>query len=374
LWSVFKENKTEMTLTCTINNAMVVFRGLEDVERLKSISYSGGSGILERIIFEESSEGGFQSFSQLNIRLRGKSKNYFQITLLLNPVSATNWVKTTFFDRNDFDAFIHKSTYKDNPYLDEDYVKVLESFRDIDENFYNIYCLGNWGVTTGLVFNHWESRTFPFDRNLIDESEILAGCDWGYNHPTALMLSYISDNILYTFDECVAYEITNSEFIQIVGEQEFISKSQKVVYDPEDPARAEEFKRFGYSFFPARKGKGSVRRTIDYIKSFDKWVIDPKCVRLLQEVEQYHWRIDKDGKPMDEPVPLVDDAISAVRYSIEHLAFMHGKPSVLAGRISENKKEIIDRKQKERRAMREVLKAQRREKREARREAKENKS
>jgi len=362
---IFKENKTEMTFTCTINGAMIYFRGLEDVERLKSLSYSGASGILERVIFEESSEGSFESFSQINMRLRGKSKNFFQIVLLLNPVSSTNWIKQFFYDRDDFKAYKHHSTYKDNIFLDDEYVKALESFREVDINFFNIYALGQWGVTTGLVFNHWEAGVFPFDKDNIDSSEILAGCDWGYNHPTCLTLSYIKDNVLYTFDELVAYETTNADFIKLVEEFNFIPKNQRVVYDNEDPVRGAEFLNAGYSFTPAKKGKGSVLRTIDYIKSFDKWIIDrDKCPRLMQELEQYHWRLDKDGKPMDEPVALVDDSIAAVRYSIEHLAMLKGKPGVLSGTLTDQKKDLIQIKKAERKKRKEVIVAQRKKKRE----------
>ena len=281
------------------------------------------------------------------------------MTLLLNPISSSNWIKTTFFDSNDFNVYIHRSTYKDNPYLDEDYIHALESFKKIDENFYNIYCLGMWGETKGVVFNNWEARNFPFDIDNIDESEILAGCDWGFNHPTCLTLNYISDDILYTFNELVAYESTNMEFLKLIQEVNFIQKTQRVIYDNEDPARGVEFQQNGYAFLPAKKGKGSVLRTIDYIKSFKKWIIDPRtCPRLLQELEQYHWRLDKDKKPMDEPVKFMDDAIASVRYAIEHLALMKGKPSTLSGTVSEGKKRLIEVKKEERRKQREVKKAQ----------------
>jgi phage terminase large subunit len=368
LFSVFKENKTDMTFTCTINGAMVYFRGLEDVERLKSISYPGGSGILERIIFEESSEGNFDSFSQLLIRFRGQSKNYFQFTLLLNPVSIKNWVKTELWDSVEFDIYRHHSTFRDNPFLDENYEHTLLSFKSSNPNFFEIYANGNWGIAEGRVFNNTEALPFPFDINNIDDSEILAGIDWGFNHPTALCLSVIRDGCLYTYDELIAYETTNKEYLDMVIEYDFIPKNLKVVYDSEDPARGKEFVNHGFSFVPAKKGKGSVLRTIDYIKSFHRWYIDPnRCPRLLQEVEQYSWRKDKDGNPLDEPVNIMDDAIAAVRYSIEHLALMKGKPSFLVGKISDGKKEILEVKRAERKKVREVIKAQRKERREERR-------
>ena len=362
---IFKENKTEMTFECTLNGSKVVFRGLEDVERLKSISYSGGSGILERIIFEEASEGKFESFAQLMVRLRGLSKNYFQIVLLLNPVSSTNWIKTTFFDKDEFDVYKHHSTFRDNPFIDDNYRKTLEGFKSVDLNFYNIYCLGRWGVTEGKIFNNYENKKFPFDREKIDITEILAGNDHGFNHPSTITLSYEHDGDLYTFDEIVAFESTNIEFIDLVKEFNFIDKRQRVCSDPAEPARIKEWQQHGYSFLPAKKGKDSVLRTIDHIKSYRKWYIDAeRCPRLMQEVDQYAWRVDKDGNPMDEPVNIMDDCIAAIRYSIEHLALFKGKPSVLSGSKSTDKKDIIEVKKEERKKMREVLKAQRKKKRE----------
>lgn len=365
LTKIFKENKTEMTFTCTLNNAMVYYRGLDDVERLKSISYPGGSGILERIIFEEASEGNFRDFSQLLIRFRGKSKNYFQFTLLLNPVSVTNWVKTELWDSNEFNIFRHHSTYRDNIFIDDDYEKTLLSFKSKNPNFFEIYANGVWGVSEGKIFNNIEALIFPFDKNNLDDSEILAGVDWGFNHPTALCLSIIREDCLYTYAELIAYETTNKEYINLVVESDFISKSLRVAYDPEDPQRGKEFINKGFSFIPAKKGKGSVLRTIDYINSFDKWYIDPHtCPRLWQEVEQYAWRVDKNDNPMDEPVKIMDDAIDAVRYSIEHLACMKGKPSILSGSKSDQKKSLIEAKKEERKKKKEVLKAQRRKQRE----------
>lgn len=369
LSSVFKENKTEMTFTCTINGAMVYFRGLEDVERLKSISFPGASGILERVIFEEASEGDIDSVLQLLLRMRGQSKNYFQMTLLLNPVSAQNYIKKYFYDTDEFGAYKHHSTYKDNPFIDSSYGETLESLKKTNYNKYRIYALGEWGIAEGKIFNNYEAMVFPFDRDLLDESQILAGCDWGFNHPTVLTLSYVKENCLYTFDELVAYEATNKEFIEMVKEYDFIPKNQRVVYDSEDPARGKEFMNAGFSFVPAKKGPGSVRRTIDYLLSFDRWYIDPrKCPRLLQELEQYEWRKDKNGKPLapDTPVNFMDDSIASVRYAIEHLANLQSAPLVLSGTKSDIKKGLIEAKAEERRKRREVLKAQAREQRLAR--------
>ncbi len=128
------------------NGSEIIFSGLDDVEKLKSIH-----GIT-MIWIEEASEVSEFDFNQLNIRLRDKCPYYHQIIITFNPVSITHWIKKRFFDRADPRATTHRSTYKDNRFLDEENIKTLEDFRETDEYYYMVYCLGEWGVIGQTVF------------------------------------------------------------------------------------------------------------------------------------------------------------------------------------------------------------------------------
>ena len=77
------------------NGSQIIFAGLDDVEKLKSIYNITG------IWIEEASEISEQDFNQLDIRLRGETKYYKQIILTFNPVSILHWLKRRFFDRVD---------------------------------------------------------------------------------------------------------------------------------------------------------------------------------------------------------------------------------------------------------------------------------
>jgi phage terminase large subunit len=129
------------------NGSEIIFSGLDDVEKLKSIH-----GIT-MIWIEEASEVSEFDFNQLNIRLRDKCPYYHQIIVTFNPVSITHWLKARFFDRDDPRATTHRSTYKDNRFLDEENIKTLEDFRETDEYYYAVYCLGEWGVIGRTVFS-----------------------------------------------------------------------------------------------------------------------------------------------------------------------------------------------------------------------------
>lgn len=142
----YRVNKSDMKITFR-NGSEIIFAGLDDVEKLKSIYDITG------IWIEEASEILESDFNQLDIRLRTAFPHYLQIILSFNPVSITHWLKKRFFDKTDPLARVHESTYKVNRFATADQVRTLENFRETDEYFYEVYALGMWGVTGKTVFN-----------------------------------------------------------------------------------------------------------------------------------------------------------------------------------------------------------------------------
>lgn len=143
--SGYKINRTDMRITFP-NGSEVLFSGLDDVEKLKSIYNITG------IWIEEASELEEADFNQLDIRLRGKTRFYKQIILSFNPISALHWLKRRFFDSRDERALCHRSNYHDNRFLDQENIRTLEAFRETDPYYYAVYCLGEWGVYGQTVF------------------------------------------------------------------------------------------------------------------------------------------------------------------------------------------------------------------------------
>lgn len=129
------------------NGSIIIFAGLDDVEKLKSIFN------LTMIWIEEASELEEGDFNQLDIRLRTDFPYYLQMILTFNPISITHWLKKRFFDKPDKRATVHESTYKDNRFLTKEAIETLEAFKERDEYYYMVYCLGQWGVTGKTVFN-----------------------------------------------------------------------------------------------------------------------------------------------------------------------------------------------------------------------------
>jgi phage terminase large subunit len=140
-------NITDLRIKC-VNGNEIIFRGLDDVEKVKSATFE--SGELTHIWIEEATETSEADIQQLKVRLRGgKSKK--QMILSFNPVDINHWIKRHFIDSGL--ATVCHSTYKDNKFLTEDDKETLESFKDTDEYYYNVYCLGQWGVLGKTYFN-----------------------------------------------------------------------------------------------------------------------------------------------------------------------------------------------------------------------------
>jgi phage terminase large subunit len=144
----FKVNESDMRIICKLTGNEVAFAGLDDVEKIKSITFSNGE--LTDIWCEEATEMQEADINQLKVRLRGgKSKK--QMVLSFNPVNIQHWIKRHFIDSGL--ATVCWTTYKDNKFLTDDDRKALEDLKYTDEYTYDVYCLGKWGILGKTVFD-----------------------------------------------------------------------------------------------------------------------------------------------------------------------------------------------------------------------------
>ena len=148
LGKYFKINESDMRIKCLLTKNEIAFAGLDDVEKIKSITFENGE--LTTIWIEEATECQEADINQLKVRLRGgKSKK--QMVLTFNPINIQHWIKRHFIDSGL--ATVCFSTYKDNKFLTDDDRKALEDLQYTDEYTYEVYCLGKWGILGKTVFD-----------------------------------------------------------------------------------------------------------------------------------------------------------------------------------------------------------------------------
>ena len=179
-------NSSLMTMTC-FNGNQIIFRGMKDVaqrEKLKSITFKRGK--LTDVWLEEATEFAQEDVEIVDDRLRGILPDglFYQIRMTFNPVSARHWIKRVYFDRDDPDVLTHKSTYRDNRFIDDAYYRRMERRKEVDPEGYIVYGEGNWGETQGLTLHNWEVKDIPLDYEWYDDVSVSQ--DFGYNHGNAI--------------------------------------------------------------------------------------------------------------------------------------------------------------------------------------------
>lgn len=122
------------------NGKRIIFKGIDDSEKIKSIT-----GI-KRIVIEEASQLERKDFLELIRRARGIKG--IQIILLFNPIDENHWIKKLFFDEDTYKdkTTVFHTTYLDNKFLTEEDKEVLESLKSVSLYDYEVYALGKWGV------------------------------------------------------------------------------------------------------------------------------------------------------------------------------------------------------------------------------------
>ena len=312
LSTYFITNKTDLSLTCK-NGAKFISSGLDDTEKLKSIV-----GV-NRIWVEEANEISEQDFEQLDLRIRGKNNLGYQITMSFNPISELHWLKKMFFDVGMEDSYVLKTTYKDNAYIDDAYIRKLEGLIDRDYQYYRIYAMGEWGSLGNLVFTNWVKE--EFDSTTFDN--YYNGVDFGFSQdPFAFIRVHVDvmRKTIYITEELYQTELHNDEASEILKQS--IGR-EIVMCDSAEPKSIADLKRHDVNAKGAKKGKDSVSHGIKFIQGY-KVIIHPSCVNAIKEFSTYKWREDKDGNILPKPVDMNNHLLDALRYALEPLSNERG--------------------------------------------------
>ena len=310
---------TPLTLTCKVTGNMIIFRGFSDQrarERVKSITFPQGK--LCWIWAEEATELQESDCDILDDRLRGQLDNpnlYYQMSFSFNPVSASHWIKRKYWDYESDDIFKCHSTYLDNRFLDKNYHKRMMMRKEQDPEGYQVYGLGEWGELGGLILTNYVVEDLSTDFNRYDN--VLYSQDFGYNHANCILEIGFKDDEIYVLRELYVHEKDTDEIVQLANEMGF-DKHKKMWCDSAEPDRIKMWQKAGYRAEGVKKEQGSVNAQIDYLKQH-KIHINGCCLNTIKEIQQWKWQKDKtSGLYIDTPVDFMDDAMAALRYSVEN--------------------------------------------------------
>lgn len=298
------------------NGTQILFKGLDDSEKIKSIA-----GI-DDIVIEEATELTLDDFSQLNLRLRS-ANGYNQIHLMFNPVSKVNWVYGYWFADSavipENTSVVH-TTWNDNEFLPQEYVDSLLNMAKNNPTYYKIYALGQFATLDRLIFENYKVEQF----NHIDilkrpKTKAYFGLDFGYtNDPTAFIACIVSesDKRIYIYDEFYQKELVNTDIASLIAYKGYAKEI--ITADAAEPKSIDEIKRYGIRRIKAAaKGRDSILNGIQFIQQYEV-IIHPDCKNAIMEFENYTWKKDKKtNEYYNEPNDEFNHLIDALRYALE---------------------------------------------------------
>lgn len=204
-----------------------------------------------------------------------------------------------------------KSTYKDNPFLEQTIIDMIESKRgDGTSNFWRVYGLGELGVAEGLIFDNWSVEEF----DIYKFEHYCNGLDWGFSQdPFAFVRCAYENNILYICNEIYEKKILNTDSAKLVKP---IIRDEPVYCDSAEPKSIAEYQSLGIRAIGAEKGAGSIVSGIKKLQTYSNIIIHPDCKNTIDEFSNYQWKMDKNGDPLNVPEDDFNHIIDGLRYSL----------------------------------------------------------
>jgi len=314
VWTLFKKIIYENGIKCRINEtsmriifpngSFILCKGLDDIQKLKSIAGITGVWI------EEGIEFALNEFLEIDRRIRGLIDTYVQIIISFNPTDYNHWLRTMFFEEpNEYldQATVLTTTIEDNKFATQQDYAALARLEKQDAGQFTIYRKGQWAVLKNLIWTNWDvTSEYPEAWD-----SVFYGMDFGYNDPNVLIEVRIRDQEVFVKELVYKSGIHNADFI---SECEKLI-SDRYAYIFADPSRPEYIQEFYQKRFNCKPAKNEVLKGIDFVKRY-RLHIHKDSVNLLKEIKGYKFKEDKNGNVIDSPVEFMNHAADSLRYAL----------------------------------------------------------
>lgn len=320
-FSLFKEILTKWKLTPYLkiretdfnikfpNGSEIIMVGLDEETKLLSLNN------ISTVWIEEAYEVPKPIVEQLNLRLRGKADNQ-QIIMSYNPISKNSWLYD-FCEVNPPESFRYlKTTFRDNPFLNKEYIQSLESLYTRNPAKARVFCDGEYGVDSeGLVITNWRQEAFDAMELASQGLEHRAGMDLGWIDKSAIIDSLYDrkNKIIYVFNEFYKSGCQLSELASAITDMNL--KKTKLYIDAAEPRAIQFFKQEGINAYPCKKGKDSVKAGLMFLQD-NLIIVHPNCKNFINELENFSYIKSKQtGEWTEDTTHEWSHAIDACRYA-----------------------------------------------------------
>ena len=289
------------------NGSEFIFKGLQsqttEIKSIEGIDYCW---------VEEAQSVSEDSWSILIPTIR---KEGSEIWVTFNPDRQEDATYQRFVVNPPPDAIVQLINYNDNPWFTDVLRREMEYDKSVDYGKYEHVWLGKTVINTEAQIYHdkFELKEFATP----DNATFYYGADWGFaNDPTAIVRCFIKEQCLYIDYESGGIGV---EFEELPALFDKIPDSRRwdIRADCARPETISYVARQGFKIKACPKWKGSVEDGIEYIRSFRRIYVHPRCKHTYEEFKFYSYKQDKNTNDI---LPIVLDKnnhyMDALRYAL----------------------------------------------------------
>lgn len=335
---LWRPTVSPLSYTYKPTGAQIVFRGLDNYSKLKSIKPKRGA--FKFIWFEEFSELPGPNFvrSVLQSVMRGGDE-FICFRSFNPPQSRNNWANV-FIAEPDPRAVTLHTTYLDVPaeWLGPAFLEEAERLKAVNLTAYEHEYLGKATGTGGAVFENLEPREIT-DAEIGELQYIYAGIDFGFSIDPAVFLRVAYDrkhDTVYLLNEIYERHLSNKQLADKIKAQGFDiavpetrysviyqvtvgREKQLIICDSAEPKSISDLQAEGLKAIACTKYPGSVNYGIKWLQH-RRIVIDPfRTPNAYREFMAYEYERTKDGELLADVPDKDNHTIDAARYALQKL-------------------------------------------------------
>ncbi len=335
---LWRGSVSPMCWTYKPTGAQILFRGLDDSSKLKSIKPR--RGFFRFIWLEEFSELPGENFTRSVMQSVQRGGNAFTVFRSFNPpINASNWANV-FIARPDPRAITLHTSYLDIPaqWLGDDFILEAERLQEINEKAYKHEYLGEATGSGGEVFPNITVREIT-DDEIKELQYIYAGVDFGFSVDPAVFMRVAYDSkhdTVYLIDEIYKKHLSNNELADAIkakgyeytgqyekagyfGSYEVYKEKQVIICDSAEPKSINDLRNGGLKCIACQKYPGSVIYGVKWLQN-RHIIIDPaRTPNAHREFIGYEYMTTKDGEFLADVPDKDNHTIDAVRYALDRL-------------------------------------------------------
>jgi len=242
-----------------------------------------------------------------------------EIWVTFNPDQESDPAYQRFVVNPPPNAIARRVNYDENPWFPAELEAERAYLERVDPDAYANVWLGACRSRSDaqVLMGKWTAEPFEADPAAWDGPYY--GVDWGFaQDPTVMVRCWIHGRDLYIDHEAWGIEIALDDTPALFDRVPGARQAPVIRADAARPETIRHLQAHGYEGMrAAKKWPGSVEDGVEFLRSFERIVIHPRCTHTAEEARLWSFKTDRiTGDVLPALKPGMDHGMDAIRYAL----------------------------------------------------------